>query len=383
MKWLTVLMFILLILPSLLSAQEDVVSDAHVSYVKTSIPGIVVNAAKHDLGDIYWGRPITHTFTVRNHSEQTIAIQRIRSDCGCTAMVDDTTPMKPGDTRFLTVTYEPEYHEGSFSKRVTVYTDYPEEQGAANWFELTLSGRIVSILSFDPWHIFFKRVTEGQESETVLHIHADRDESVGIQQISTDSEYLQAVLEPVSPASETSPTEWKITLTLLDSAPAGAFSSHISIDTDHDIQKTIRLRVLAYIRGAVSIFPTQCYLGTLDPGQVVKKTFTVEKAGDTPDLDPPVIQSSYEWLSYTVETIEENRQYDLVVTISVPDGMSGRFSGQFVIETNDASTPRFEVPVFGFILTERTDPSSGVAGDDAKSDLTQSDETDPEDNEFK
>lgn len=340
------------ILPALLSAS---VSEADLPKVETSIPGLVVNTLAHDMGDIFWGETASFTFLIHNSSDTPIELLPIRSDCGCTAEFDDEAVLNPGDVRRLTVTYEPEYTEGAFSKKVTLYTNSSTESDPPNWLEFTLSGRIVSILSLDPWYVFFKKVTEGQESVETIQVKADKGITVSIQNVTTDSEHLRAAIETVSPPESTAESEWKITVTLLASAPVGAFSGYVEILTDHPIQKTIRIRVLAYVRSAVSIYPTQGYLGTVDPGQVITKTFTVEKAGDDPNLKPPIVKSSYDWMQHSVETVTENRKYNVVITITIPKDKTGRFSGLLEIETQDASTPMFEVPIFGFIFSPPTD----------------------------
>ena len=352
MRQLSIYVIALYFLCTLISAS---VLETDIPQVETSIPGLFVNTLTHDMGDIFWGETASFTFLIVNSSDKPIDLQQIRSDCGCKAELDDDAPLNPGDIRRLTVIYEPEYTDGDFSKKVSVYTDSSTDQVEPYWIEFTLSGRIVSILSIDPWYVLFKKVTEGQESVETIRVRADKNVAVSIKEVLTDSDDLQAILKPVSQAGDSSVTEWDITVTLLDSAPVGTFSGYVEILTDHHIQKTIRIRVLAYVRSAVSIYPTQGYLGTVDPGQVITKTFTIEKAGEEPNLKPPVVQSSFDWMQYSVETVSENRKYNVVVTITIPEDRVGRFSDNLVIETHEASTPTFNVPIFGFIFIPVSD----------------------------
>jgi len=264
-------------------------------------------------------------------------------DCACSVKWNDSTPLQSGDVRTLTVTYEPEYREGFFEKRVTVYTDIKDGDNSEDgddpgkWFELTVKGKIETVLTLDPWHIYFKKVFEGQTAEEVIRIRSDKDQSIDILNVTSSSEYLTAKLEPISGLTGGSAKEWTLTLTL-------------SVTTNHPHQTEISIRALGYIRGPVTLNPTQCYLGTIDPGQVVEKIFTLEKFGDEADFEPPTISSNHSWLTYSIETLKEKKKFSITVTITVPEDQTGRFSGQFVIETQEPSSPRFEIPVFGYIL---------------------------------
>ena len=60
-------------------------------------------------------------------------------------------------------------------------------------------------------------------------------------------------------------------------------------------------------------------------------------------------------MQYSVETVSENRKYNVVVTITIPEDRVGRFSDNLVIETHEASTPTFNVPIFGFIFIPVSD----------------------------
>jgi len=325
------------------------------SFIETSVPGLTVDSLQHDFGSVFWGSPVSHTFQVANTSDAPVSITNIRSDCACSAEWNDSTPLQPGAARTLTVTYEPEYREGFFEKRITVYTDLKDENDHEKWFEFTVKGKIETVLTFDPWHVYFKKVFQGQTAEEIIHIRSDKGQRIDILNVQTSSEYLIAKLEPAPEPSGISTPEWTLTLTLSDTTPVGNFSETVTVTTNHAHQTEIVIRVLGFIRGPVTLNPTQCYLGTIDPGQVVEKSFTLEKSGDEADFEPPTINSSLPWLTYSIETLKEKKKYSIKVTITVPEDQTGRFSGQFVIETQEPSSPRFEIPVFGYILTPATE----------------------------
>ena len=180
MRQLSIYVIALYFLCTLISAS---VLETDIPQVETSIPGLLVNTLTHDMGDIFWGETASFTFLIVNSSDKPIDLQQIRSDCGCKAELDDDAPLNPGDIRRLTVIYEPEYTDGDFSKKVSVYTDSSTDQVEPYWIEFTLSGRIVSILSIDPWYVLFKKVTEGQESVETIRVRADKNVAVSIKEV--------------------------------------------------------------------------------------------------------------------------------------------------------------------------------------------------------
>ena len=76
----------------------------------------------HNFGDIEKGKPVSHDFSFKNTTKQTILITNVKASCGCTATNYTKTPIKPGETATVTATYNAA-NPGSFSKNVTVTTN--------------------------------------------------------------------------------------------------------------------------------------------------------------------------------------------------------------------------------------------------------------------
>jgi hypothetical protein len=76
----------------------------------------------YNFGDIEKGKPVSHEFTFKNTTDQTILITNVKASCGCTATNYTKTPIKPGETGSVTATYNA-HSVGSFNKTVTVTTN--------------------------------------------------------------------------------------------------------------------------------------------------------------------------------------------------------------------------------------------------------------------
>mgnify|MGYP003574971767 CR=1 FL=1 len=76
----------------------------------------------HNFGDIEKSKPVSHDFTFKNTTKQTILVTNVKASCGCTATNYTKTPIKPGETGSVTATYNAA-NPGPFTKTVTVTTN--------------------------------------------------------------------------------------------------------------------------------------------------------------------------------------------------------------------------------------------------------------------
>ncbi|NDI98607.1 DUF1573 domain-containing protein [Flavobacterium sp. LaA7.5] len=84
--------------------------------------GITWEEDTHNFGEIEQGKPVSHEFTFKNTTKQTILITNVKASCGCTATNYTKTPIKPGETGSVTATYNAR-SGGNFNKTVSVTTN--------------------------------------------------------------------------------------------------------------------------------------------------------------------------------------------------------------------------------------------------------------------
>lgn len=349
MKLQIFLLSLYLVFPVILNGM-----DTESDFVETPVPGLYVSSLMHDFGNVYWGSTVSTEFVVFNNTGAPVTLTRIRSDCGCRVVLERDVPIDPGESQNITVMYEPVNHLGQFSKTITFYTDRSDGTGLFHWFELGITGSTTSIFEFDPWHVFFSRVISGQSSKTTVTVRQSQDDCFSVQEVTSGSDHLSVMLEHLP---DTDSKMWHLTFTLHETAPAGAFSETVTVKTDHPVQQYIHLSVYAWVRSKISISPTQFYLGTLQAGESVERSLQYEISGETSKLPPPELISAPEWLEYTIETVTDHKAYKIHFTVTVPDNITGRLSGVIIVDTDDESKPRFEIPVFGYILSEEIQPS--------------------------
>lgn len=76
----------------------------------------------YNFGEVEQGTPVSHEFTFKNTTKQTILITNVKASCGCTATNYTKTPIKPGEMGTVTATYNAR-NGGNFNKTVSVTTN--------------------------------------------------------------------------------------------------------------------------------------------------------------------------------------------------------------------------------------------------------------------
>jgi len=66
---------------------------------------------------------VSHTFVFQNNGKEPVVINDIYSTCGCIGKAHSKEPVKPGTKGKITVTFDPYYKSGFFSKEIVVYSN--------------------------------------------------------------------------------------------------------------------------------------------------------------------------------------------------------------------------------------------------------------------
>jgi hypothetical protein len=98
--------------------------------------GLTFKDDAYSFGDIEKGKPVTHEFSFKNTSKQTVLITGVKASCGCTAADYTKTPIKPGESGMVKATYNAA-NEGAFTKTVTVTANDTETPKV-----LTIKGKV-------------------------------------------------------------------------------------------------------------------------------------------------------------------------------------------------------------------------------------------------
>ncbi|MBN1552688.1 DUF1573 domain-containing protein [bacterium] len=366
--WMT-LFFILVASPTPGLISPPVESETILSINKEMTDGMIaLDHTRFDFGKIYHQDSLSHDFLIKNTGNSTIHITDIKTDCGCTAAVVDSSAINPGETLAIHVNLKPDIQEGQIEKKVSVYTDAAKPDDI---FELTVTAEKQTLIKIYPSHVYFKNVHFGEGGEETVHIKTAEDHNIHIMNAEViEGDALEFTLTPVfeteNIGNETEDSglkddlktinEWKLVMHLPKETPAGRFFSKVKLSTNSPLQPEVVFPVYGVVRSQVSARPTQAYFGTLSPGEVKNLDIKISKTGD-PTLKILSITSTVDAITWEQETVEDGAVYNLKLTLTVPNDHAGRISGTIDITTSDPTQPEISIPVFGYVpVVERVTP---------------------------
>jgi hypothetical protein len=80
---------------------------------------------------------VSHTFYFRNTSTTPVTVSDVNTGCGCIGKILREGPVKPGEKTALTITFDPAYKSGFFSKEIFIFSDNGKQYNHV-WVEGTI-----------------------------------------------------------------------------------------------------------------------------------------------------------------------------------------------------------------------------------------------------
>jgi hypothetical protein len=100
---------------------------------KIKAPVAVFEKETFDFGDIAEAQKVDYAFKLKNSGKSMLIIRKISASCGCTAVMPQTTTIKPGETVDLKVVFDAANKKGPQNKSITVITNDPVNSRKVIW----------------------------------------------------------------------------------------------------------------------------------------------------------------------------------------------------------------------------------------------------------
>jgi len=106
-----------------------------------TVPVLVFDSDVHDFGTVSEkDKYAVHSFSFTNTGKSPLVVNNVTSSCGCTATNWTKTPVDPGKTGIVTLTYSTVGRVGAINKVATVFTN---EEGGFKRHRLSITGTVV------------------------------------------------------------------------------------------------------------------------------------------------------------------------------------------------------------------------------------------------
>jgi len=108
-------------------------------------PGqIGLSATEYDFGTIPNTKPVSKVFEIRNTGRGKLEIRGVSTSCGCTTAAIDKNQLAPDESAQLTVTFDPQAHDGATGEFVRIVYVRSDDLGTP---EATLTIRVTVVES--------------------------------------------------------------------------------------------------------------------------------------------------------------------------------------------------------------------------------------------
>ena len=306
-------------------------------------PTVVVDAPVFDFGEVAEGATVEHEFVVRNIGTKELTIQRVHAACGCTAAVLESNIVPSGGQTKLRVRFVTLGFGGYKEKTIRIYTDDPKQASLL----LAVKGVVRQAVVVDPPRVYFGRVKQGETPSVRVEVDVSKGADVKVTEVLARSDDLVVEAESGAKGKE---TKKFITARLKATAPLGVFRSRIVVKTTSKDYPVLNIPVFARVVGDLEFVPSSASFGLLEGPLTEDRELSVElrNSGKQP-VKVLALESSNPDVEARVNTLEEGRRYEIMVTIRA--GYSGTLKSQVELTTDHQSVEqqRLKLPVYAIV----------------------------------
>ncbi len=117
-------------------------------------PNLQVATPIFDFGEIYQGEKVPHVFEFTNQGDEPLLIDRVRSSCGCTAVLVSQKSIPPGGQGELQATFDSTRFRGAIAKTIYLYSNDPVRPT----MQLSIKGKVLETVALVPSQVNFGKV---------------------------------------------------------------------------------------------------------------------------------------------------------------------------------------------------------------------------------
>jgi Protein of unknown function (DUF1573) len=214
-----------------------------------------------DFGSVPRGQVVTHPFRIVNTTKQPVHIASVRVSCGrCSSARALKTTLQPGEETAILATMDTNQFVNTKSITIWVLFDQPRVEEVRLWVQANSREDV----TFSPDNIAFGKVKGGTTQESKITITFLGGTQTQIQELKSDSNYVQAVMKEVK--RQNGESAYEVTAKLRKDTPAGKWYTDIWLKTNNPAMPKLRVPVTVEVEAALSVNPSSVSLGQIKAG---------------------------------------------------------------------------------------------------------------------
>jgi hypothetical protein len=318
------MMFILIALQTVLSAQEE-------DWAKA-----MFSATSHDFGVVARGAKVEHKFVIENKYEENAQISSIQSSCGCTSVKIDKKLLKTWEKAELTAVVDTRSFLGRKDATITVKFDQPFPAEV----QIHVRTYIRSDVVVQPGVVQFGTISQGMAMKQKVTVTYAGREDWRIERVESANPFMVGQATEISRGG--GQVKYDLWVTLKGDAPAGYIQDQLVLVTNDVNLRAARVPVAVegVVAQTLSVRPASLFMGIVEMGQPITKPLVIQ--GKTPFHVTAVRSSDPHFKCKLPEGAKP--VHLLPVTFDAKEA-SGKITGKISIETDYPNAKPLEVDV--------------------------------------
>lgn len=204
-------------------------------------PEIEFTSTQFDFGAVNQGERVQHAFEFVNAGQDPLLIDRVRSSCGCTAVLVSDKNLAPGAKGQIKTNFDSTRFRGSVSKTIYLYSNDP----AKPVVQLKIKGEVLELIAVEPEQVNFGKIAGDQALIAKVVLRNQGETPLTLGEPRTTAAELQAEMPETTLAKGE-----EVSLELMLSPKPGTlrFSGYILVPVDGVPNNQLRIPVYAAIR---------------------------------------------------------------------------------------------------------------------------------------
>jgi hypothetical protein len=205
----------------------------------------IENGKQINFGDVFIGQPITHLVMVRNTGRDTLHIEDVKAQCGCTTPVMPAKVIPPHDSSEMKITFNSaNYKPGMVTKHVYLRTNDTTGGGT---YTLEFVATVVSGLTLSPGYFTFPNAKLDTTFTKTITIMNTFKQPITIESIDIPDKAHTKDFTFTLSKKTIAPRDSTILQADFHPKSGGSVQGKIILNTDNPLQKTIEVTYLTWV----------------------------------------------------------------------------------------------------------------------------------------
>lgn len=302
----------------------------------------------------------SHTWEVKNVGDGELEMWLDHSSCSCTiAKLQTKDPegiekphvhVKPNATTTIELEWDTKtFPETAYHKTAVIGTNDPRHQT----FTLHISGKVFPPVSvYPPEMIDFKGVSNEEPAKSSIAVYSMDMPTMKINKISTSRpEFFVAKQQPLETDARKylhiSAGGYKVDVEIKPGLPLGRFTEELVLETNHSLQKELKVSITGYATGPISIIPERVRMSSVSSREGATSNVTLLVRGGRPTKFEVVHKP--EKIEVTIERNETPTQkgrYRLIINVPPGTAPGPVVEDMIIIKTDHPRASEIKIPVW-------------------------------------